>query len=175
MSTTDPTVAQTARRPISYDCDNDTGPCEGRHLNKLTFARRFYSDRATACRALRRRAEVLIRFFSNGNGTATGPVGEVVAERVLAYYCNHDLIRYTAAQPKTVTRDPFLEVQRGNPERIEALTDVLRTHKRSPKVMARTINGGTASEYPTQLGSQARGSPNNRGQFPRAAFVRREQ
>ena len=30
MSTTDPTEAQTARRPMSYGCADDTGPCEGR-------------------------------------------------------------------------------------------------------------------------------------------------
>jgi len=30
MSGTDPTEAQTARRPMSYGCADDTGPCEGR-------------------------------------------------------------------------------------------------------------------------------------------------
>ena len=33
MSNTDPTKAQTARRPMSYGCADDTGPCEGRHAS----------------------------------------------------------------------------------------------------------------------------------------------
>ena len=33
MSVPDPTKAQTARRPMSYGCADDTGPCEGRHAS----------------------------------------------------------------------------------------------------------------------------------------------
>ena len=33
MSTNEPTEAQTARRPMSYGCADDTGPCEGRHAS----------------------------------------------------------------------------------------------------------------------------------------------
>ncbi|WP_299937631.1 relaxase/mobilization nuclease domain-containing protein [uncultured Pelagimonas sp.] len=69
---------------------------------------------------------MLIKFFSNGKGAGAGPVGYLVADRVLAYDGNRDLIRDANGQPVTVTRDPLPEVLRGNPERTEALIDASR-------------------------------------------------
>ncbi|MBY5933721.1 relaxase/mobilization nuclease domain-containing protein [Tateyamaria omphalii] len=69
---------------------------------------------------------MLIKFFPNGQGAGAGPVGYLVAERVLAYDGNRDLIRDADGQPMTVTRDPLPEVLRGNPERTEALIDASR-------------------------------------------------
>ena len=69
---------------------------------------------------------MLIKFFPNGKGAGAGPVGYLVAERVLAYDGNRDLIRDANGQPATVTRDPLPEVLRGNPERTEALIDASR-------------------------------------------------
>jgi hypothetical protein len=69
---------------------------------------------------------VLIKFFPNGKGAGAGPVGYLVAERVLAYDGNRDLIRDADGQPKTVIRDPLPEVLRGNPDRTEALIDASR-------------------------------------------------
>ncbi len=69
---------------------------------------------------------MLIKFFPNGKGAGAGPVGYLVAERVLAYDGNRDLIRDADGQPLTVTRDPLPEVLRGNPERTEALIDASR-------------------------------------------------
>lgn len=66
---------------------------------------------------------MLIKFFPNGKGAGAGPVGYLVAERVLAYDGNRDLIRDADGQPKTVTRNPLPEVLRGNPDRTEALID----------------------------------------------------
>ncbi|MCE8515198.1 relaxase/mobilization nuclease domain-containing protein [Ruegeria pomeroyi] len=69
---------------------------------------------------------MLIKFFPNGKGAGAGPVGYLVAERVLAYDGNRDLIRDADGQPVTVTRDPLPEVLRGNAERTEALIDASR-------------------------------------------------
>ncbi|MEM9872643.1 MAG: mobilization relaxase, partial [Pseudomonadota bacterium] len=69
---------------------------------------------------------MLIKFFPNGKGAGAGPVGYLVAERVLAYDGNRDLVRDADGQPVTVTRDPLPEVLRGNPERTEALIDASR-------------------------------------------------
>ncbi|SEW44723.1 Relaxase/Mobilisation nuclease domain-containing protein [Cognatiyoonia koreensis] len=69
---------------------------------------------------------MLIKFFPNGKGAGAGPVGYLVAKRVLAYDGNRDLIRDADGQPKTVMRDPLPEVLRGNPERTEALIDASR-------------------------------------------------
>ena len=69
---------------------------------------------------------MLIKFFPNGKGADAGPVGYLVAERVLAYDGNRDLIRDAEGQPMTVTRDPLPEVLCGNPERTEALIDASR-------------------------------------------------
>jgi len=69
---------------------------------------------------------VLIKFFPNGKGAGAGPVGYLVAERVLAYDGNRDLIRDANNQPVSFTRDPLPEVLRGNPERTEALIDASR-------------------------------------------------
>ncbi len=69
---------------------------------------------------------MLIKFFPNGKGAGAGPVGYLVAERVLAYDGNRDLIRDADGQPKTITRDPLPEVLRGNPERTEALINASR-------------------------------------------------
>jgi hypothetical protein len=69
---------------------------------------------------------VLIKFFPNGKGVGAGPVGYLVAERVLAYDGNRDLIRDAGGQPMTVTRTPLPEVLRGNSERTEALIDASR-------------------------------------------------
>ncbi|NVO56012.1 relaxase/mobilization nuclease domain-containing protein [Rhodobacteraceae bacterium B1Z28] len=69
---------------------------------------------------------MLIKFFRNGKGAGTGPVGYLVADRVLAYDDNRDLIRDADGQPMTVTREPLPEVLRGNPDRTEALIDASR-------------------------------------------------
>ena len=69
---------------------------------------------------------MLIKFFPNGKGAGAGPVGYLVAERVLAYDGNRDLIRYADGHPMTVTRDPLPEVLRGDPSRTEALIDASR-------------------------------------------------
>jgi len=69
---------------------------------------------------------VLIKFFPNGKGAGAGPVGYLVAERVLAYDGNRDLVRDADGQSLMVTRDPLPEVLRGNPERTEALIDASR-------------------------------------------------
>ena len=69
---------------------------------------------------------MLIKFFRNGKGAGAGPVGYLVAERVLAYDDNRDLIRDANGKPMTVTREPLPEVLRGNPDRTEALIDASR-------------------------------------------------
>ena len=48
---------------------------------------------------------MLIKFFPNGKGAGTGPVGYLVAESVLAYDGNRDLLRdacllYTSPSPR---------------------------------------------------------------------------
>ena len=69
---------------------------------------------------------MLIKFFRNGKGAGAGPVGYLVADNVLAYDDNRDLIRDADGQPMTVTRQPLPEVLRGNPDRTEALIDASR-------------------------------------------------
>jgi hypothetical protein len=69
---------------------------------------------------------MLIKFFRNGKGAGAGPVGYLVAGKVLAYDDNRDLIRDAEGQPMTVTREPLPEVLRGNPDRTEALIDASR-------------------------------------------------
>ena len=69
---------------------------------------------------------MLIKFFRNGKGAGAGPVGYLVADNVLAYDDNRDLIRDADSQPMTVTRQPLPEVLRGNPDRTEALIDASR-------------------------------------------------
>ena len=69
---------------------------------------------------------MLIKFFPNGKGAGAGPVGYLVAERVLAYDGNRDLIRDADGQPLTVTREPLPEVLRGDPSLTEALIDASR-------------------------------------------------
>ena len=69
---------------------------------------------------------MLIKFFRNGKGAGAGPVGYLVADKVLAYDDNRDLIRDSDGQPMTVTREPLPEVLRGNPDRTEALIDASR-------------------------------------------------
>jgi len=66
---------------------------------------------------------MLIKFFRNGKGAGAGPVGYLVADKVLAYDDNRDLIRDADGQPITVTREPLPDVLRGNPDRTEALID----------------------------------------------------
>jgi hypothetical protein len=73
---------------------------------------------------------MLIKFFRNGKGAGAGPVGYLVADKVLAYDENRDLIRDADGQPMTVTREPLPEVLRGNPDRSEALIDASR-HQRT--------------------------------------------
>jgi len=69
---------------------------------------------------------MLIKFFRNGKGAGVGPVGYLVADKVLAYDGKRDLIRDADGQPITVTREPLPEVLRGNPDRTEALIDASR-------------------------------------------------
>ena len=60
---------------------------------------------------------MLIKFFRNGKGAGAGPVGYLVADKVLAYDDNRDLIHDADGQPMTVIREPLPEVLRGNPDR----------------------------------------------------------
>ena len=69
---------------------------------------------------------MLIKFFRNGNGAGAGPVGYLVADKVLAYDDNRDPIRDADGEPMTVIREPLPEVLRGNPDRTEALIDASR-------------------------------------------------
>jgi hypothetical protein len=69
---------------------------------------------------------MLIKFFRNGKGAGAGPVGYLVADKVLAYDDNRDLIRDADGKPVTITREPLPEVLRGNPDRTEALIDASR-------------------------------------------------
>ncbi|HDZ80019.1 MAG TPA: mobilization relaxase [Roseobacter sp.] len=69
---------------------------------------------------------MLIKFFRNGKGAGAGPVGYLVADKVLAYDDNRDLIRDADGQPMSVTREPLPEVLRGNPDCTEALIDASR-------------------------------------------------
>jgi hypothetical protein len=69
---------------------------------------------------------MLIKFFRNGKGAGAGPVGYLVADKVLAYDDNRNLIRDADGQPMTVTREPLPEVLRGNPDHNEALIDASR-------------------------------------------------
>ncbi|MEP2782636.1 MAG: relaxase/mobilization nuclease domain-containing protein [Pseudoruegeria sp.] len=69
---------------------------------------------------------MLIKFFRNGKGAGAGPVGYLIADRVLAYDDNRDLIRDADGQPMTVTREPLPDVLRGNPDRTEDLIDASR-------------------------------------------------
>ncbi|MEO8242367.1 MAG: relaxase/mobilization nuclease domain-containing protein [bacterium] len=66
---------------------------------------------------------MLIKFFRNGQGRGSGPVGYLIADQVLAYDDNRDLIRDEHGQPTRTTRSPLPQVLRGNPERTEALID----------------------------------------------------
>ena len=66
---------------------------------------------------------MLIKFFPNGQGRGSGPVGYLIAYQVLAYDANRDLIRNADGQPTHTIRDPRPEVLRGNPDRTEALID----------------------------------------------------
>ena len=66
---------------------------------------------------------MLIKFFPNGQGRGSGPVGYLIADQVLAYDTNRDLIRDEAGHPTHTIRDPRPEVLRGNPDRTEALID----------------------------------------------------
>lgn len=83
---------------------------------------------------------MLIKFFCNGKGAGAGPVGYLVAGKVLAYDDNRDLIRDAEGQPITVTREPFPVVLRGNPERTEALIDLSR-HRRPDRGTASRGHG----------------------------------
>ena len=47
---------------------------------------------------------MLIKFFRNGKGAGAGPVGYLVADKVLAYDDNRDLIRDADGEPMTVMR-----------------------------------------------------------------------
>ena len=69
---------------------------------------------------------MLTKFFRSDNGAGAGPVGYLVADKVLAYDNNRDLIRDADGQPMTVTREPLPEVLRGNPDRTEALINASR-------------------------------------------------
>ncbi|MEZ5910964.1 MAG: relaxase/mobilization nuclease domain-containing protein [Paracoccaceae bacterium] len=66
---------------------------------------------------------MLIKFFPNGKGTGSGTVRYLVAQTVLAYDENRDLIRDANGQPLSVSREPLPEVLRGDPNSTEALID----------------------------------------------------
>ncbi|MCO4839356.1 MAG: relaxase/mobilization nuclease domain-containing protein [Rhodobacteraceae bacterium] len=66
---------------------------------------------------------MIIKFFSNGIGGGAAPVDYLIAEKVLAYDENRNLIRDDAGQPQTVIRDPLPEVLRGTPEQTRHLID----------------------------------------------------
>ena len=67
----------------------------------------------------------LIKFFPNGQGRGSGPVGYLIADQVLAYDANRDLIREADGQPMHTIRDPRPEVLRGNAERRSFLAGVM--------------------------------------------------
>ena len=47
---------------------------------------------------------MLIKFFRNGKGAGSGPVGYLVADKVLAYDDNRDLIRDCRRRPTPCPR-----------------------------------------------------------------------
>ena len=94
--------------------------------------------------------EPLSGIFPNGKGAGEGPVGYLVAERVLAYDGNRDLVRDADGQPLTVTRDPLPEVLRGflneNRSLFETRTEQIRRWLTiSPWVISGLIVTGIAS------------------------------
>jgi hypothetical protein len=66
---------------------------------------------------------MLIKFFRNGQGRGSGPVGYLIAGQVLACEANRDLIRDAAGRPTHRIRGPCPGVLCGNPDRTEALID----------------------------------------------------
>ena len=53
---------------------------------------------------------MLIKFFRNGRGAGAGPVGYLVADKVLAYDDNRDLIRDVGCERLTLARVSFSQV-----------------------------------------------------------------
>ena len=87
---------------------------------------------------------MLIKFFRNGKGAGAGPVGYLVADKVLAYDDNRDLIPDADGQPITVTREPLPEVLRGNPDRTEALIDAIQSQTASVAALHGLLNEGSS-------------------------------
>ena len=66
---------------------------------------------------------MIIKFFSNGIGGGAAPVNYLIADKVLAYDENRNLIRDDIGQPQTIIRDPLPEVLRGTPDQTRDLID----------------------------------------------------
>lgn len=66
---------------------------------------------------------MIVKFFSTGTGGGAGPVNYLIAEEVLAYNENRNLIRDEAGQPQIKIREPRPEVVRGNPDQTRDLID----------------------------------------------------
>ena len=66
---------------------------------------------------------MLIKFFKNGKGGGAAPVDYLIAETVLAYDENRNIIRGEDGKPEMVTRDPLPDVMRGNPAQMIHLID----------------------------------------------------
>lgn len=69
---------------------------------------------------------MLIKFFKNGQGGGSAPVDYLVANKVLAYDENRNLVRDEAGKPVLKERDPLPEVLAGDPERTKLLIDSSR-------------------------------------------------
>ncbi|KZL24701.1 relaxase/mobilization nuclease domain-containing protein [Pseudovibrio sp. WM33] len=71
---------------------------------------------------------MLIKFFKNGQGGGTAPVEYLIADKVLAYDDNRNLLRNAFGKSLLKKRDPLPEVLVGNPEHTKLLIDGSR-HK----------------------------------------------
>ncbi|KZL28010.1 relaxase/mobilization nuclease domain-containing protein [Pseudovibrio sp. WM33] len=71
---------------------------------------------------------MLIKFFKNGQGGGAAPVDYLIADKVLAYDDNRNLLRNASGTPLLKGRDPLPEVLAGNPEHTKLLIDSSR-HK----------------------------------------------
>ncbi|GHB26257.1 hypothetical protein GCM10007094_13050 [Pseudovibrio japonicus] len=71
---------------------------------------------------------MLIKLFKNGQGGGAAPVDYLVADKVLAYDENRNLLRNASGAPLLKERDPLPEVLAGNPEHTKLLIDSSR-HK----------------------------------------------
>ncbi len=69
---------------------------------------------------------MLIKVFKNGQGGGAAPVDYLIADKVLAYDENRNLLRDSSGKPLLKARDPLPEVLAGNPEHTKLLIDSSR-------------------------------------------------